>query len=58
MKLELFPKIFSRNPQISNLIKILLVGVELFHAECQTNTDRQTDMEKFNNCFPQFCEDE
>ena len=36
-----FYRQFSKKFLISNLIKILLVGAELFHADKQT--DRQTD---------------
>jgi len=41
---------FSKNTQISNFIKILLVGAELFHA------DGQTDMTKLIVAFRNVCE--
>ena len=36
---------FSKNIQISNLMKIGILGAELFHADGRTDrqTDRQTD---------------
>jgi len=40
MKLEISRQIF-RNPQISNLMKISYAGAEMFHADGQT--DRQKD---------------
>ena len=40
MKLELRRQIFEKNPQISNVIKILPVGAELFYANGRT--DEQT----------------
>jgi hypothetical protein len=53
----------SKNPQISNFMKIRPVGAELFHAERQTGgqTDRQTDRhtdrhDEANNRFSKFCE--
>lgn len=36
MKLEYSLQAFGKNPQISNLMKMRLVGVELFHVERQT----------------------
>ena len=42
---------FSRNPQISNFLKIRRVGAELFHADVQT--DRHDES---NSRFSQFCE--
>jgi hypothetical protein len=36
MTLEASPKIFLKNPQISNFWKICPVGAELFHADRQT----------------------
>jgi hypothetical protein len=39
-----FLDIFSKNTHISNFIKILPVGAELFHAEGQA--DRQTGRNK------------
>jgi hypothetical protein len=46
--LDRFSKILE-----SNFMKICPVGVELFHADRQT--DRQTDMhEEANNGFPQL----
>jgi hypothetical protein len=41
---------FSKNHQISNLIKTFPVAAELFHA------DGQTDMTKLKSRFPKFCE--
>jgi len=37
----MFPDSFSKNTQISNLIKILLVAAELFHVDGRT--DGRTD---------------
>jgi hypothetical protein len=45
--------IFSKNTQISNFIKIRPVGTELFHADGQTNTDRN---EKGSSSFSKFYE--
>jgi hypothetical protein len=42
---------FSRNPQISNFLKIHPVGAKLFHVVVQTD---KTD--EANNRFSQFCE--
>jgi hypothetical protein len=53
MKLKFSRQIFEnkKKAQISNFIKIRPVGVELFHA------DRQTDgHHKDNDRFSQFCE--
>ena len=52
MKLEYFER-FSSNLQISNLMQIRPVGVELFHAVGQT--DRQTQDETISR-FSQLCE--
>jgi len=41
--------IFSNNTQISNIMKIRIVGAELFRS------DRRTDM-KLIVVFPEFCE--
>jgi hypothetical protein len=47
---------FSKNPQISNFMKIRPVGVELFRA-ADRQTDRQTDRhDEANRRFSQFCE--
>jgi len=46
---------FSKNNQISNFMKILPVGAELFHAEERTTTDRHTN-DEVNNRFSQFSE--
>ena len=44
-------KIFSKNPQISNFMKICPAGAESFHA------DRQTDRhDEANKRISQFCE--
>jgi hypothetical protein len=49
MNLELFRQIFEK-PQITNFIKILPVGAELFHADPQK--DRLTDThDKINRHF-------
>jgi hypothetical protein len=46
---------FSKNTQISKLMKIRPVGSELFHADGQTDgmTDRHDEA---NSRFTQFCE--
>jgi hypothetical protein len=50
MKLE-FSRQFSKNPKISNFMKIRSVGTELFHA------DRRKDRHyEANSRFSQFCE--
>jgi len=43
---QTFSTDFSKNIQIQNFMKILLVGAELFRADRRTyeRTDRQTDM--------------
>jgi len=55
MKLELSLQIFEeKNTQISDFIKILPVGAELFHEDGQK--DRLTDThDTTNRRFPQFC---
>jgi len=50
MKLE-FSFTFSKNPQISNLMKIRPVGTELLHADGQT-----VRHDEANSRFSQFCE--
>ena len=47
MKL-VFPERFSKNPQISNFMKLLTVAAELFHA------DGRTDMTKLTVAFRNF----
>jgi hypothetical protein len=55
MKIEFSRQILG-NAQISNFMKIRLVGSELFHVDGQTQTDRQTDKhEETNSCCIQFC---
>jgi len=55
MKLGFFGR-FSKNSHISNLIKILPVGAEMFHADRRTKewTDGQTDMTKLMVAFDKF----
>jgi hypothetical protein len=55
MKLEICDR-FSKNPQISNFMKIRRVGAELFLADGRTNrqTDRQTDLTKLAVAFRNF----
>jgi hypothetical protein len=48
MKLKFSVNRFSKNIQISNFMKILSVGAELFHA------DRRTDMTKLIVAFRNF----
>ena len=43
-----FPDIFSKNPQISNLMKTRPVGIELLHAE------GRPDGHEANSRFSQF----
>ena len=52
IKLQLFQEIFEKNTQTSNLIKIRLVGAQLFRAYRQT--DRRTDMTKLIVAFVNF----
>jgi len=47
MKLEISQQI-SKNPQISNFMKIPPAGAEMFHAEGRTD--------EANSRFSQFCE--
>jgi len=47
-----FIGIFSKNSQTSNLIKILPVGAELFHANGQT--DREIEMTRLIVAFRHF----
>ena len=42
---------FSKNPQISKVIKNRLVGAELFHVDGETDRHDET-----NSRFSQFCE--
>ena len=53
MKLEFFDR-FSKNIQISKLMKKCPVGAEMFHADGRTNgeTDRHDEA---NSSFTQFC---
>jgi hypothetical protein len=46
-----FPDIFSKNPQISNFMKIRPVTAELFHADGRTDGHGEA-----NSRFSQFCE--
>jgi hypothetical protein len=49
-----FPESFSKNTQISNFMKILPVGAELFHVE---RTDGRTGRhDEADSRFSQFCE--
>jgi hypothetical protein len=41
----------SKNPQMSNFMKIRPLGAELFHPDGQTNI-----YDEANNRFSQFCE--
>jgi hypothetical protein len=52
MKLEFSWKIFKKNPQISNSVKIRQVGAELFHSDRQT--DRLTELTVFLSFFGLF----
>jgi hypothetical protein len=49
----MFLGIFSKNTQISSLIKIRPVGAELFHADGWTDTDR---LDEASSRFSQFLE--
>ena len=53
MKLDFPRKIFGKNPQMWNFMKIRLVGAELFHAGVQADgrTDRHDEA---NSRFSQF----
>jgi len=46
-----FPGSFSKNSQISNLMKIRTVDAEFFHADGQTDRCNEA-----NSLFSQFCE--
>jgi hypothetical protein len=48
MKLEFYLQIFEKYSQISNFVKIRLLGAELFHA------DWQTDMKQLIAAFRNF----
>ena len=49
-KIGIFSTFFRKNDQMSNFINFLPVGVELFHA------DGQTDMTNITVAFRKFCE--
>ena len=62
MKLNFIDR-FSKNTQISNFMKLLSLGAQLFHGDGRKNgqtyrqTDRQTHRhDKSNSSFLQFCE--
>jgi hypothetical protein len=48
---KLFLNRFSKNPQISNFMKIRQMGAELFHANGQTDGHDESDSR-----FPEFCQ--
>jgi len=52
MKLELSWQFFEKKIQISNFMKIRLVGAELFHADRRTDRDDETNshFSKFWKC--------
>ena len=59
MKPEICPeKIFEKKTQTPNSIKIRPVGAELFHADRDRQTDRQTrgqiDVKKLTDAFRNF----
>jgi hypothetical protein len=51
IKLEFSLRIFKKNTQISNLMKIRPVGAELFHVD-----ERSDRHDEANNRIPQFRE--
>jgi len=51
MKLEFSSLIIEKNTQTSDLLKILPVEAELFHADGRTEGHEET-----NSRFSQFCE--
>jgi len=51
MKFEFSRQIFSKNTEISNLIKMRPVAAQLFHADGQTDKHDETDSR-----FSQACE--
>jgi len=46
---RIFSTHFRKNSQISNLTKILPVGVELFHADGQTDRQHEANIVAFRN---------
>ena len=47
---------FSKHTQISNFMKILPVGDELFNSDGRADSDERTDKyDEGNSCFSQFC---
>jgi len=54
-KLEFILKIFEKNTQTSNFMKIRPLGVELFHADRRTERQTYND-EETNSRFEQFFE--
>jgi len=51
MELEFFFGRISKNTQVQNLMKIRLMGAELFHADRRTGRHDEA-----NSLFSQFCE--
>jgi len=54
MNLELSRRIFKKNFQISNFMKIRPVGAEMFHGDGRTH--RPTEMTNLIIAFSKFCE--
>jgi hypothetical protein len=56
VKLDFSGEIFE-NPYTSNFINFRPVGAELFHADGQMDTDRQTDITKLIVAFDNFAKE-
>jgi ribosomal protein L30E len=57
MKLESYLQFFSKNAQISNFMKIRLVGAELFLADRRTDDSGRADKTKLVIVFRNFAKE-